>query len=185
MGGVQRIATSASLHVCPTSALQPKEATRTLNIDQHILHQLQCSWQNTPSMPTACPLGRALQAEGYTFFRTIAPLVAKVDREAAAAVEAAFMGPTTAIADQARTAGLGHQPVRAPLPTTSVLTASDASTAAARIPETSRCAIPLITPVGQGRPAAGNGGIWHHCRRHRCLWRCSPVRLLSVMRRPH
>ncbi|PRW57721.1 Fe-assimilating 1 [Chlorella sorokiniana] len=43
-------------------------------------------------------------AEGYTFFRTIAPLVAKADREAAAAVEAAFMAPTTSIAQQVQAA---------------------------------------------------------------------------------
>lgn len=53
----------------------------------------------TPAKPT-----EEEQAEGYTFFRTIAPLVAKVDREAAAAVEAAFMAPTTAIAEQVKAA---------------------------------------------------------------------------------
>ena len=51
-------------------------------------------------------LNCCLQAEGYTFFRTIAPLVAKVDREGAAAVDAAFMDPTTGIGMQARQTSL-------------------------------------------------------------------------------
>lgn len=133
------------------------------------------TWISTPcisccalgSTPHACQRhahqipGCALQAEGYTFFRTIAPLVAKIDREAAAAVEAAFMAPTAAIADQARTAGSGHKPVCAPLPTTSrsVLTASDASTVAAHIPEISRGAFPLI-PCRRSRPPCSRQ--WRH-----------------------
>lgn len=50
-----------------------------------------------------------LQAEGYTFFRTIAPLVAKVDREGAAAVEAAYMNPNAGIGMQARQTSLSWQ----------------------------------------------------------------------------